>query len=93
MKCLRCGHCCIHYDVIILIDPDAGFEEENVEHKPSGTRCRHLTGDKPGEYACSIHDHPNYQHTPCADFAQIEDHPESPCRMGEYILKLEKSKC
>lgn len=85
MKCLHCGHCCINYDVIILIDPDKGLDIDNVRHKPTGERCPHLLGDKPGEYRCSIHEHPIYKETPCFDFTQVGN-ADSPCRMGVYIL-------
>lgn len=87
MKCLRCGHCCINYDVVILIDPDKGLTEENVEHKPSGVRCRHLQGDTPGKFACAIHEHPLYKKTPCWQFTQVESNPNTPCRIGQYKMK------
>lgn len=86
MKCLRCGHCCIEYSVMIIIDPEKGLTEDNVEHKNSGIKCRHLVGEKPGEYSCAIHDHEIYKSTPCFDFTQIEKDISSFCRMGNYIL-------
>lgn len=85
MNCLRCGHCCIHYDVIILIDPDKGLVTENTAHKPTGEKCMHLLGDSPGNYSCGIHDHPIYAETPCAAFTQIE-HGNTDCRIGVYVL-------
>lgn len=88
MKCLRCGYCCINYDVVIVVDPDKPLTEENLKHKPSGEKCQHLLGNAPGEYSCAIHLHPVYAETPCADFTQTEDSPDSSCRMGEYILTL-----
>lgn len=91
MKCLRCGYCCINYDVIILDDASKPLTETNVKHKPTGERCQHLLGNKPGDYACSIHEHPDYWKTPCYDFTQVEQSVDDPCRMGAYIfLKLEK---
>ena len=87
MKCLRCGHCCINYDVIIVKDPSLGPIMGNLEHKPSGKRCPHLRGDIPGEFSCKIHDEPWYQETPCAQFSQIESSIDDPCRMGEYLLQ------
>jgi Fe-S-cluster containining protein len=87
MKCLRCGHCCINYAVIILDNPDLPLTETNVRFKPDGERCPHLRGDAPGKYSCAVHDHPQYQETPCFDFGQIEESPEDPCRIGMYILQ------
>jgi hypothetical protein len=59
-----------------------------VEHgNPPGKPCKHLLGDKPGEHACALHDKPWYSETPCYQHGQIET-TDSPCRMGEYQLKL-----
>ena len=96
MRCLRCGYCCIEYDVMIIDNPDLGDEtisgrnETNVKHKPSGVRCQHLRGDKPGNYSCAIHHHDWYRKTPCFDHGQVEASPDDLCRMGEYILNLRK---
>lgn len=86
MKCLRCGHCCIRYDVIIIKDGGLPLSDSNVVHKPSDERCPHLRGDTPGEYACAVHDHPDYTKTPCYEFAQIEPSADTPCRVGVYVL-------
>ncbi len=86
MKCLRCGYCCINYDVIIIDDGKLPLSETNIKHKPSGVACQHLIGTKPGEYSCAIHDHPDYNQTPCFDFTQVE-RQDSDCRMGVYQLK------
>lgn len=87
MKCLHCGYCCINYDVIIVDDPKKGLELDNVKHKPTGVRCQHLRGDKPGEFSCAVHNEKWYKKTPCFDFGQIESKKTDPCRMGEYLLK------
>lgn len=88
MKCLRCGYCCSHYAVVIVDDPEIGFDpmkDENlVTHEGNGP-CKHLRGDKPGEFSCAIHDKPWYPLTPCAQFEQI-GRPEAECRMGRYQL-------
>lgn len=86
MKCLHCGHCCIHYDVIIVDDPKIGLVQGNLIHKPSGVKCQHLLGDKVGEYSCSIHNEPWYEETPCFEFGQIESNVNDLCRVGEHIL-------
>jgi Fe-S-cluster containining protein len=93
MICLRCGYCCIQYDVIIVDDPDIGLvddpdiapEESNMKHKPNGVRCQHLVGE-PGECSCAIHDRPWYNETPCWRFGQIESSVDTECRMGVHVL-------
>jgi len=89
MKCLRCGYCCIHYCVVIVDDPEKGLREDNVLfHGTSEVpeKCKHLLGDKPGEYSCALHDKKWYKRTPCFAHGQIEEHKDDPCRMGDYIL-------
>lgn len=87
MKCLRSGYCCIHHDVIIIDDPEIGYKRENGIHKPAGEKCKHLTGNTPGEFACSIHEKRWFKKTPCGSHGQIEQSINDPCRLGEYILK------
>jgi len=83
--CLRCGYCCIRYDVIIVDNPDLGIVDGNLIHKPGDERCKHLRGDKPGEYSCAVHEYPWYKETPCFQFTQIEAE-NSACRVGQYVL-------
>lgn len=91
MKCLRCGHCCHNYMVIIVDDPKKGITEDNlIFHEGNGTPCKHLRGTKPGEYWCAIHHYPWYKETPCYAHGQIESSPDCVCRLGEYILKQRK---
>lgn len=88
MKCLRCGHCCKHFWVQIVDDLTLEIDEGNViTHEGDGTSCKHLEGNKPGEYACKIHDYPWYKETPCFSHGQIESSPDNVCRLGEFILK------
>ncbi len=89
MKCLRCGWCCKHLAVIIVDDPDIGpVDESNLLVRPgNGTPCQHLTGDRPGECACAVHEREWYEETPCFAHTQIENSLDDPCRMGEYLLK------
>jgi Fe-S-cluster containining protein len=87
MKCLRCGYCCINYDVIIVDNPKLGIVESNLKHKPSGIKCQHLIGNAPGKYSCTIHNEKWYKETPCFAFSQIESDINSPCRIGENVLK------
>lgn len=91
MKCLRCGYCCCHYLVVILIDPDKGLVEENtaIRGADSPERCPHLQGDKPGAFSCALHDHPIYPQTPCAQ--HNADDSDAPCRLGKYVLENPKS--
>ena len=90
MKCLQCGYCCTHYLVTIVDDPEIGYDpmknENLVVHQGDGP-CKHLQGDKPGEHWCAIHDKPWFKETPCHHFTQVEK-DNTPCRMGEYQLKL-----
>ena len=87
MICLHCGYCCCNYLVVIIKDPSKPFGENNLEvHNGLNTPCKYLTGDKPGEYMCSVHHYPWYKETPCFSHSQIE-HKNSPCRIGGYILK------
>ena len=90
MICLRCGHCCTKYIVIIVDDPKKGLKENNlIEHWGNGP-CKHLLGDTPGEYSCAIHNYKWYKKTPCHSHGQIEQSPDCNCRLGEFILKKEK---
>lgn len=92
MKCLRCGHCCHWHWVIIVDDPEKGICENNIlEHRGQGKRCKHLRGDTPGDYSCAIHDYSWYEQTPCFRHGQIERSPDEPCRLGVYIMGLTKS--
>lgn len=92
MNCLRCGYCCIKSAVVIVDNPELGPIEGNIVLKEDDT-CKHLVGDKAGEYACSIHDYPWYKDTPCYAHGQIE-HKPSDCRMGVFIIdrQIEKEK-
>jgi Fe-S-cluster containining protein len=86
MICLRCGYCCINYDVIIVDNPKLGLIDSNTLHKPSGEKCKHLAGNNPGEYYCGIHHYPWYGETPCAAYGQVESKITDNCRMGAYVL-------
>ena len=93
MICLRCGHCCKNYCVIIVDDPNEGIYENNlIVHEGHNKNCPHLLGDEPGKYSCAVHDEPWYEKTPCFAHGQIERSPDTPCRMGEYILGRKKGK-
>jgi hypothetical protein len=58
-------------------------------HEGNGTPCKHLKGDKPGEYSCALHDMKWYKKTPCFSHGQIE-RGNTNCRMGEYVLGISK---
>ena len=92
MICLRCGYCCVSYDVIIVDDPGKGIRKDNLKYKPHGELCQHLQGDTPGNYACALHDYNWYKKTPCFSHGQIERSPSDHCRMGDYRLKKEEIK-
>jgi len=88
MKCLRCGYCCIHLDVIIVkpecVDlPDLN-SEVSLMHKESGKECPHLSWE--GDIAiCGVYDKDWYERTPCVSHTQIEASIDNPCRLGEYF--------
>jgi len=91
MKCLHCGYCCKQLAVVIVDDPAKGIYEGNMAyHAGNNTPCKHLAGDKPGEYMCKIHDEPWYNETPCYQHVQVERSLDTPCRMGAYLLSMKK---
>lgn len=92
MICLRCGYCCHNYVVVIVDNPELGIQESNLTTQGMVRKpCKHLRGDKPGEYSCAIHDYPWYPETPCFDFGQIEV-GNTECRIGQYMLNQENAK-
>lgn len=87
MKCLRCGYCCKNYFVPIVDNPTLGIMQNNlIMHEGDGTPCKHLKGDKPGEYECLIHSYPWYDQTPCYSHGQVENREDSECRVGRYMI-------
>ena len=86
MICIRCGYCCQHYSVMIVDDPEKGIMDGNIIHHKGDGPCKHLIGNKVGEYSCAIHDKPWYSETPCYNHTQIGKE-NAVCRMGEFILK------
>jgi len=97
MKCLHCGYCCKNYCVVVVKDPEKGYDPDDTTGdnflfvRGDGTPCPHLRGDRPGEYSCAVHDKPWYKLTPCFEFTQIE-RGDTPCRIGTAILAREKEK-
>ena len=87
MICLRCGHCCKAYMVVIVDDPEKGIDEDNLICNDGSNQCKHLQGNSPGKYSCAIHDMSWYKKTPCFQHGQIEQSPNDPCRLGEFMLK------
>src|SRR4030042_3198251 len=90
MICLRCGYCCKFYMVSIIDDPDKGISENNLLCYMGDSKCKHLRGDKIGEYACAIHDKEWYNETPCFQYGQIEENSNDFCRTGTYIIDRQK---
>jgi hypothetical protein len=72
--------------VPIVDDPEKGISEDNIIMHHGIGPCKHLSGDKPGEYSCNIHNEPWYDHTPCFAHGQIESSPDEECRIGRYVL-------
>lgn len=93
MRCVRCGYCCKQLWVIIVDDPKLGVVEGNlISHNGEGIPCKHLRGDKPGEYWCAVHNEPWYKETGCYAYDQISASPDDVCRIGEYIMNKEREK-
>jgi len=94
MICLRCGYCCIAYDVIIIspefVQPKINFDNPEISHKlihkKCGEICPHLRWEE-NKAVCSIHHYEWYKDTPCFRHEQIESSPKSLCRLGEYFQK------
>jgi Fe-S-cluster containining protein len=82
-KCLRCGYCCLAFQVPIIKDPEGSLNKKNTKIKWGGIPCPYLTGDKPGEHGCAMHDKPWYKYTVCYRYNQNE--PE--CILGYYYMK------
>lgn len=70
---------------MIVDNPKKGLVENNIVAHMGDSPCKHLRGDKPGEYLCEVHNYPWYKETPCFSHTQIEK-GDTNCRMGEYIL-------
>ena len=100
MKCLRCGYCCIKYDVIIIdpkyINTELNFEDISIQEKlmikKSNTWCPHLEENNKHTFNCKVHNKPWYNMTPCFEFGQIEQSKLDKCRTGNYVSKNEKFK-
>ena len=93
MKCLRCGYCCKNLFVVVVDDPKKGLTKNNfICYIGDGNnKCKHLKGNKPGEYSCAIHNELWYKNTPCFDYTQIENSENDDCRIGKHIMKRQKS--
>ena len=98
MVCLRCGHCCQQYDVVIIRPEFANekFKMSSVESyedaekvsmvKEGGDPCPHFEQEE-NETRCKVHHYKWYKDTPCFSYGQIESKVTDNCRMGEYLLR------
>lgn len=94
MKCIRCGFCCVQFDVIIVkpehvndFDPDDFDQDHKLMHKKGGEICPHLKIDKENKITtCTVHNKLWYPGTPC-DTHYVFGDPEKPCRVGEYCFQ------
>ena len=84
-ECLGCGYCCKRLWVVIVDDPEKGISEDNLETYLGDGRCKHLLGNKIGEYSCAIHDKPWYNKTPCFQYTQISNSEDDDCRVGRFL--------
>lgn len=75
--------------VVVVDDLEKGIIEGNfIVYEGNGQGCKHLEGNKSGEYSCAIHHYPWFPETPCGRHGQIEQ-GNTNCRLGEYILTEE----
>lgn len=92
MKCLRCGYCCLHYIVAIIVDPGLGPVKGNVRGINCAKEyCPHLCTGEPGKFRCAVHDEPWFPDSPCGEFGQVENSPDTLCRMGAFIMSDPKN--
>lgn len=96
MICLRCGYCCNRLSVVIVDDPEIGLlpggKDNLTIHNgmgPGPCPCKHLRGNKPGEYSCAVHDEPWYKFTPCNYYEQIGG---GECKIGKRVLNGDMQK-
>jgi hypothetical protein len=83
--CVRCGYCCHKLSVTIVDDPEKGVSEGNlIFHEGNNKKCKHLIGDKMGNFSCRLHNYSWYSETPCYQHSQIEMR-NSVCRTGEAM--------
>ena len=100
MICLRCGYCCIKYDVVIIhpkyihepIDVLDKSVMEKFMIKRGGKWCPHLEEINKHTFSCKVHDKPWFKNTPCFDYSQIEQAELDKCRMGIYVNKNREMK-
>ena len=97
MICLRCGYCCISYDVIVIkvdcIDQKSDdWNEDSCFFKESGVMCPHLrfNGDKA---ICNVHSKSWFKLTPCYAYGQIEGSKLSECRVGMAVRDKKIDDC
>lgn len=86
MICVRCGYCCKSLMAMIVDDPALGIIDGNIIVHEGNGPCKHLLGDRPGEYKCAIHDMPWYQETPCSSH-NSELFNDRLCMLGCHIIE------
>ncbi len=94
MICVHCGLCCYDFPVVIIQNKFIDFEGEDANDLPQeafaiksgNTPCPYLEWEGDNS-KCAVHDKPWYPTTPCYDFGQIEDHPDTICRLGAHVKK------
>ena len=77
---------------MIVDDPKKGIVESNLIYYDGKSSCKHLRGERVGEFSCAIHSEAWYKETPCFLHSQIECSEDTPCRIGEHILNQIKKK-
>jgi|GEM_PF-4767758 len=92
MICLRCGYCCVAYDVTILKDFSKEPSESNSINKQNSKACPHLIRDPDDKLRtlCTQHDKKYFEDSPCDRHSQIERRNTN-CRTGDCVLNNNKN--
>lgn len=90
MLCQRCGVCCLTMDVIVPVKKHGRWL---AALKPGGKRCPNVRYED-GVAACSVHDEPVYQGSPCWRYGNSEVDPDfwnkrgKPCPVGTAVNRV-----
>jgi hypothetical protein len=81
---------------MIADDPTKGLASNNIIIKIPGERCKHLIGNKPGEFSCAVHNYPWYKKTMCHKYGGKRtggrriNNKEDICETGKRVMDVLK---
>lgn len=98
MICVHCGLCCYDYTVVIIDNKFIDFDGEDANNLPQEAFVI-KSGNEPCPYLewsgdnskCKVHNKPWFKSTPCYDFGQVENDPNTVCRLGQWIVEKRKT--